>query len=870
MMESAAQAYRAIVAPKFLEEEIDLVLASADRETVASLRGQGYSSQEIRAALFNFSPLAKKIKDDEQLKAYMDRVLPGEFSGSKDETVPAALFASLRNRHASSALQGLFLEADVGALAELLDRGYSARDLQETYMHRSLFSEYITDETAQNFYESHVFENLRAKRSAAVEKEIDEARKEYESAEELARGKYEGSTQPEGFEIFTEGGVVLHLMIECDFLPETAKLVLMEKSQRAKADRGEYAQKIIEQCSHIKYAYNEISHAPGSMDGVQSAEDAYRWFAHAYMTRNQLKLLDYESDLSILQDMRAAKFPEGFLKKAFAAASPVAMEPGRSLERYIDGLMAERTSAKEVFLSSRDYVSPEDSYRIIAERINDELIERGEMDGIQKYRSYYDTLIAREMLLSHIPDEPIFKALETLSTKAQEAEGMAEAYGRFILEKAHRILAAEDSFLSFRHVGEIPEGSTFADLCNRFSPLEIFQSVLMEHLRLNPSVRRRLFEENVMADLVETCFARCPDFDQDAMLGILRMSPAAILLDGSRRPKAYVFAENTIREAQRRLAGDDPVKRREDSILAEFNRQCGLAAQGVSISVSAMSAYQYGQSALKMLLNGYDKNGIRACIEKVAQPRDVTPERFADSIMTSTQEVYIRIQNLKNMDYSGQPETPETPEQDYQRRMAGLMEGRMYPQSRMDIEVYKSMLAEKRWTTAKLEAAVQELSPLAAQAGRSKNYIQYVRDRAKAMLLEERKRLERYKAELRAERDKNAEEAYRYYQAQLRESFTLPYVPRMDEHIMMAMLAEGFLAAEIVTIVDALSPLRESQSNYGISLLRHLNLDGAGDDPHMGQETALSQQEPEASGQEPELQRVLEFPSAANESGEAT
>ena len=863
MMESAVQAYRALIRPKFLREEIDLVLSSSDRETAVSLQREGYSSQEIRAALFNYSPLAKIIKDEERFKAYMSRVLPGEFPGTKNEAVPAALFSSLRNRYSTAALENLFFDADVETLSELLDRGYSARDLQESFMHQSLFSEQISEEALQNAYESRVFETLRTKRSAAVAKEIDAARNEYLTEMEIAQGKYVNSAEADSFSVVIEGSVLLHLIVEKGFLPETAKLVLMEQSQRAKSDHGEYAQKIIEECAHIKYAYGEISNAPSSMDDVQSPEDAYRWIARTHMLRNSLKLLDYDSDLFILQELRDQGFPEDLLKMAFMGASPVAMEPGRSPERYVDSLMEEKRPGKNSFLSSQEYISPEDSYRIIAERLNDELIDRGETDGIQKYRAYYDALIAREMMLSHISDEAIFKALSRFSTKAQETEGMAEAYGRFVLEKAHRILAAEDAFLSFRRLGELPEGSVYSDLCARFTPMELFQSSLMEHLRLNPSIRRRLFEENVMADLVETCFTRCPDFDRDAMLGILRMSPAAILLDGSRRPKAYAFAENTIREAERRMAGDDPAKRKEDSILAEFNRQCGLAAEGVSVSVSAMSAYQYGQSALKMLLAGYDKNGVRACIEKIAQPRDMTPEKFADVIMASTQEVYNRIQNLKSINYSAAQ--PETAGQDYQRRMAGLMENRPYPQGRMgrmDIEIYKSMLAEQRWTTAQMEAAIQELSPIAAQAGRNRNYIQYLRERAKALLMEERKRLERYKAELREERDRNAEEAYRHYQAQIRENFNLPYAPRMDEIIMTAMLAEGFLAAEIVAAVDALSPLREGQTNYGLSLFRHMETtEGA----EIGKAA-----DPEEATHEFAPQRVLDMPLPlpADETGE--
>ncbi len=852
MMESAVQAYRALIRPRFLREEIDLVLSSSDRETAVALQREGYSSQEIRAALFNLSPLAKDIKDEERFKAYLSRVLPGEFSGTKGEAVPAALFFSLRNRYSTTVLENLFLDADVEVLSSLLDQGYSARDLQEAFMHQSLFSEQISEEALQNAYESRVFEILREKRSAAVAKELAAARNEYRAEMEIARGNYVDGAEADSFSLVIEGSVLLHLIVEKGFLPETAKVVLLEQSPRAKADHGEYAQKIIEECSHIKYAYSEISNAPSSMDDVQSPEDAYRWIARTHMMRNGLKLLDYESDLAVLSELRDQGFPEDLLKMAFLGASPVAMEPGRSAERYVDSLMEEKRPGKGAFLSSQDYISPEDSYRIIAERLNDELIDRGETDGIQKYRAYYDALIAREMMLSHIPDDAIFKALLRFSTKAQETEGMAEAYGRFVIEKAHRILAAEDSFLSFRRLGELPEGSVYSDLCARFTPMELFQSALMEHLRLNPSIRRRLFEENIMADLVETCFTRCQDFDRDAMLGILRMSPAAILLDGSRRPKAYAFPENTIREAERRLAGDDPAKRKEDSILAEFNRQCGLAAEGVSVSVSAMSAYQYGQSALKMLLSGYDKNGVRACIEKVAQPRDITPEKFADVIMTSTQEVYTRIQNLKHIDFSATQPQPETAGQDYQRRMAGLMDNRPYPQVRMDVEIYKSMLAEQRWTTAQMDAAVRELSPIAAQAGRNQNYIQYLRERAKALLVEERKRLERYKAELRDERDRNADEAYRYYKAQIRENFTLPYAPRMDEIIMTAMLAEGFLAAEIVAAVDALSPLREGQSNYGLSLFRHMETSEKAE--------IVKAEGPEEPTQELAPQRVLDMP----------
>ena len=108
-------------------------------------------------------------------------------------------------------------------------------------------------------------------------------------------------------------------------------------------------------------------------------------------------------------------------------------------------------------------------------------------------------------------------------------------------------------------------------------------SILRERLALNPSLEQHLFAAYLDKDLAEACLNRYPDFDKEALAGALADSPRAIILSGSRLPEEEQYAEHVIQAAEKRLESHHKSVEQQKSIFEEFNKQHGLAYQGLSL-----------------------------------------------------------------------------------------------------------------------------------------------------------------------------------------------------------------------------------------------------------------------------------------------
>jgi hypothetical protein len=720
-------------------------------------------------------------------------------------------FHKMKKRYIQD-FENLYLSKDLEVLCDLLDNGYSMRDVMEAYTHQNSFAnEFHEEDAIISQYEDKVLSLVNDERKKRVGREYEKAKDVYLAYLENNQNKYAG--HEDAFSAYHEGEIIISMLVQDGFAEETIHTVLQNASQHDST----YIKTMMEKCGHVKQAYLDIQSA-GVLDDARNEFDVFRSFAKSYMERTGTKLLGFDDELQIVKEMRAEKFPDPFLKPALLKASPVAMEPGRNPQEYVEALISSDVDLENSLLPGLEkgaFVNTSDVYMDLIEQYQEQLTAAGILTGInEKNRIYYDCLAVRELLQRCQPEKDIMQALED---KSPEASNLSLNYAMWMVEKAKKLLKKEQTFLQMQ-VQNTPDHGSYQSLLSKgITAKEIYQAILRTRLELNPSLSQKLYASFMDKDMAEACMHLYPDFDKDALAGIIQESPRAILLSGTRLPEERNYAENVIQEASKRLVDVGQRQEQEKSIFMEFNRQRGLVSQGVVEAKNAMSAFQWGRSALQMLMKGYDLFTIRKAIIDTADPLDKSPEAFADDILEKTPKVYDRLMQVKNY---VPVEHPKTAEEYYRKKLFKYYQKRHAVKSSMDVSIVKDMLARNIFHANDIHNAIKDFSPIAIEPGRDENYYyKYVLPNGRNKYMEEKDKLKYYKPIPRLEHEESAVEEYKYHKEQMEEAIDLPYTMQMDKLIAETMLVQGFLMVDIIQALSIESPCRDEQSNYGLCVV---------------------------------------------------
>lgn len=722
-------------------------------------------------------------------------------------------YEEVKRRHCQD-FENLYLPQDLKVICDMLEHGYSMREVTEAYTDQNLFAQDIKVPELVKIYEDKVMSLVNDERKRRSGQEFDRAAAAYASYSKSIAGKYDDHS--DAYRDYQQGEIIISMMVKDGFSEKTIADVLESQTE---AYSSAYIKSIVGKCGHVKQAYLDIRHAPDLLDDARNGYDVYRIFAKRYMTRTGTTLLSFDDDIGIVQDMIQQDFPESLLQDILLSASPVAREPGRNPDEYIKAILTGEADRGTVDrMTGEAVLTCEEQYKDLIEAYDQSLKEEGRLMGIQStQRPYYDCLAVRSLLIQHYMDHEIMKVLN-------EQSGAAAAtrpnYAMWMLEKAKKLLRKEQTLLN-ETLPSYQKDSTYAELAAAgISASVIFFSILHERLALNPSLEQHLFDPYLDKDLAESCLTRYPDFDRGALAGIITDSPRAIILSGSRMPEENEYADHVIQAAEKRLENHRQAVAQRKSIFEEFNKQHGLAYQGVGDPEENLSAFHCGRTALQMKIKGYDELEIRNAI-LATETKDAA---FADHILERTAAVFTRLMYIKNyVPSSHPPEVNLSAEDFYIQELHDQYKKRHYIKSSMDVDAVKKMLAEGRFNGRQIREAVQNLSPIAIEPGRDASYYQkYVLPNAKARLMDEKDKLAQYHPVPRNIHADSAEEEYAYHQSRIQKAIDLPYNPQMDALIAEAMLIQGFLPEDIAQSVQAASPCAAEQKNYGTALVNHV------------------------------------------------
>lgn len=686
----------------------------------------------------------------------------------------------------------LFRPWDVQALSELLDSGYSLREVKMSYHKQNYFAQVFDDAQFIKYFEDSVWDNVNDARQKRSHEELEPAKKAYATYQSALKGQYEEEDDAE----YREGQILLHMIVQDGYTEQTVEDVL---ATEAKYDPAEI-EKLMETCGHVKQAYLDIARAK-PLEEARNQFDIYRFFAKSYMERTNIKLLTFEDEMALIRTLKEIKFPKNLLESAILKASPVAKEAGRNPEAYVKALLSGDFMQEPKTRKGKNILSAENVYQ--------GYIKEKNIDEADDKRPIYDCLAVVSLLEKHYSEEEIQK---TINDNSGKQAGKYPNYARWLLEKAKKILQKKQELLQ-KNLPKLAKGVAFATLGVTAGVL--FAVLLRERLELNPSLEQNLFTADLDRDITETALQRYPDIDREALAGVLQNTPRAILFSGTNLAEGKDYAENVLKTVETRIQEQQKQQEEQKARQKELQQQHSAVRQGLA-EEKALSVYDSGLIALRMLQKGYDDMEIRDSLMNANMriPKGRNQEETVDAVLQRTKEMSRRLQAIK--DYEEVQKAKDAREfylneikRNYKKRHA-IMVG-------MDIAAVTMMLAFGKFTGGAIRRAVEENSPFAVQAGRDQEryYRFFVLPNAKNQLMEEREKFEHYQPVPRQNHANTAEDEYLFHQQAMQKDIHLPFSGKMDEKISETMLVQGFSQPEIAEAIDEYSPCRDSQEEYG-------------------------------------------------------
>jgi len=815
-LKSAVQAYKDLVEKEMPQKEVIYLFREMDGKIAKLLEEDGYGTEEIEKAVLRES-IAVKNKPQEEIERYLHSKVPRNLSGN-------GLALSVYDAYRKKKMQFLhqfkkvFLTKDVHAFCKLLDLGYSLKEVMNAHCKVSFMRAQFDDEKILNGYMDQVMELVNPERILRTGKLYDFARKIYLEKASAIVNKY-ASYSKENYNVFHEGSVVISMMMQHKFFPEVIEEVLRKNSYFSQVNEA-YIKDIMDQCQRVKQAYIDIARLTSPKD-VRTEEDAYRFFAREYMEKTNTLILSGRDEQCIISRMYAEKFPREYILMALKKTSPVAIEPGRNKEQYISAVMASVENEYETKknFALKQYPVTAALYDEKIERMEKRIKDKGYTFGIDKNRSYYDAMVARKLLEEKQSFANIVKVIADKSPMAVKKNPTnpnktPEGYAKWITYSAQKVLRAEKDLLAWENK-KIPKNVSYKKLTALgITALDLFKQAVHERLEAYPSLSGMLTASFVDKDIAEKLLTQYPDFDKEELYQtICQHSPRALMPGVSAQYPVDVMEEVEKRQS---LAHEkeDYIK----TVQEEYNKQCGLASEGVSTD-SNMSLYQDGRAALRMLLQNIDPMDIRNALFEAAKAAEIIePLVYADGILHKAEAVRERMEVIK--EYEPSENQTQTAEEDYKNRLSKQYREKNFLQSSMDAMVMKDMLLENRFKSSEIRKAIQENSPIAIEPGRDDKYEAFIEAQAKERIAQEEMKLQNYRPIPRLEREKDAEKEYLYHRQQMQKIIDLPYSPLMDALIAETMLLQGF-GKEMITSALEDSPCADKQANYGLSVVRN-------------------------------------------------
>lgn len=346
----------------------------------------------------------------------------------------------------------IYKQADLSVICDLMDIGYSWRDVMENYANNPMILNEYDDAALIKKYTDEVIELVNAERRKRSKTDFVEASEAFERIKKNLSKKY--MEDDNSFSEYHDGEIVISMLVNEGYPEKTVADVLLKNTDHDEI----YIKSLMEKCMMVKRAYSDIQSAR-PLSKARNEFDVYRSLAKEHMAKLGVKILSYSDDMAIFEQFKAIKFPDDFIRKAMLKASPVANEPGRNNKAYVDAVLSGDSNHSEFLdgLARQPVVDAEQEYKAIIEIYNSKLKKKGITDGVKEgvNRAYFDILAVKELFGKHYPEADIVRVLKEFSP--EDAVRSFPGYTLWVTDKAKRLISKEEYILSKPHI-KLPEG----------------------------------------------------------------------------------------------------------------------------------------------------------------------------------------------------------------------------------------------------------------------------------------------------------------------------------------------------------------------------------------------------------------------------
>ncbi len=713
---------------------------------------------------------------------------------------------------------------DLFVTARMLKEGYPLKEvlkeLKKLFMKRTG----STDAKAAGLYADKVLgkvnEQLKAESKEDIPRTYDELEKH------LSNDKMRLKGQDDRPLTASQRGNMLARMMVVDGFSLSALEEVASQSKALGFKDAEELKNALSSCKEISDRYKAINEIP-LKSHVKTYSDMYKQYAKEYMQETGTSFLTPKDDEKILatlcmeiryavqQDLpnndRGRKQLDDYMKleilpgcsKAVLEASPVAAEGWRNKSQYIPSVMYGTEHFSELMKDT------DEKYRK-TQSLAQKFLEGFDQAQDAARRIYpettLDTELAKELIFERQSEPLITRAVEE-HTRISGRNGFIarnyenkEDYARAIVSGAKDSYSREQQLL-FKERPEIPQLS-YAQLKEKdISAGELYLEAVKERLEIYPTFRLHMADPSVDEELAASIITKHPDVDLEELKNAIEEnSPRAAILGISNN-----YAETVVRHAKTEL---EQVERRERQASDQkmlFNKSRGFAQ--IAFSEDPMEDYQNCKVAMDMLQDNIPEVDIKQMIKEIAPQEglNTNPELYATMIVGSAKRVLERSDNI--LKYRKDPTVPVDMQDLYMEKAQKILGKKGFPDSNMDVEVYKQLKLEGR-EESDIQAAVKRYSPSAIEAGRDEaSYCEFVKNSADFKINEEKEKLANYLVIPRLEEECTPDEEYEFQRKKMTDYVDLPYSPVFDTKLARGLLEKKLEEDKVADVLDRLSPM---------------------------------------------------------------
>ncbi len=811
-MISVLDAYKGLLHQSNLKEKFSKFYVELDDRIVPELFRSGYSAEEVKEVLLHKSPSLRN-QSMEYVEFYIRSQLKQQVPAIKEKTLPIEKCYQLEKEKWVHRIKSFFVKEDQHMAMELIDKGYSLKEIQQCILKESPFAKEFSDVKILFSYCDQVVQGINQERVLRSGKMYELAQDLYLKKVQAIRGKYAGYK----FNEFQEGKVIVSMMVESHFFGEVLTDVIAKNSPNSERQKPEYAEKIIAGCEKVKDAYIAIQLAKAR--NFTSVSDLYKLFAKEYLAHTNIAILTGKDDQKIMKRLFAEGIGKTEIMHAMKECSPVAMEVGRIRDKYLNVTLSvvEAEHKKRTEYAAKNYTTTVALYKEKLANKERMLKNKQYAFGVDRNRSYYDGLIVRELLdeKQYIPN--IIRAVAELSPMAIKASPLSpdktpEGYAKWLVSAANRVGKAEKTILEYTPK-TIPKGYSYQDLKNQgFALADLYRSAIKERVETYPSAALNLSAGYMDKDACEKLLQKYPDIKREELEQVIHEASPRAHMPGV--PQDYPAL--VVGEVLERMERVQERENRTKDIQSEYMRQCGLASEGVEAKAENMLAYHDGRAATTMLIEGSTPAEIYTAICEGAKIlHKESPEEYAKTIVQQAEKVRDRLYDIE----SAKPiETPKTAKEEYQQAFQEAYKVKPRLSSQTDVDIATEMLFKNKYPMDEIIKTISENSPIAIETGRDKDYLDFVDRSAKTRVEQEEKKLKEYTPVPRMNYEEDIEKEYSYQVDTMKKYCRLPVNDAIDAMIAKTLLQEGFNPVDVAACLDK-SVAAEEKIDYGKAIV---------------------------------------------------